>query len=188
VKNVLIAVYHITRFPALYSPNELEFTHAWLPRDQFEEVVERDGWIFARLGNGFLALLSQNPYQWHDLPGEDQGREILVNGKNNIWICELGRKEVDGEFSAFISKILAAEVLYNGLNVSYQSPSQGHLQFGWKEPLRQDGRLISQAEYPRYASPYVQADFPSEMITIQLDGKKLELDWTIGRRIASSFL
>jgi hypothetical protein len=188
VKNVLIAVYHITRFPALYSPNELEFTHAWLPRDQFEEVVERDGWIFARLGNGFLALLSQNPYQWHDLPGEDQGREILVNGKNNIWICELGRKEVDGEFSAFISKILAAEVMYNGLNVSYQSPSQGHLQFGWKEPLRQDGRLISQAEYPRYASPYVQADFQSEMITIQLDGKKLELDWTIGRRIASSFL
>jgi hypothetical protein len=188
VKNVLIAIYHITPFPALHVPNELWFTHAWLPRDQFEEVVERDGWIFARLGEGYLALLSQQPYRWHDLPGEDQGREILVEGKNNIWICELGRKEVDGPFSDFIARIIEAKVLFAGSSVSYQSPSQGDLQFGWKEPLRQEGRLVPLGDYPRYASPYVQADFPSEMVTIQLDGKTLELDWTIGRRIASSFI
>ena len=61
IKNVLIAIYQIARFPALHVPNELWFTHAWLPRDQFEEIVERDGWIFARLDEGYLALLSQHP-------------------------------------------------------------------------------------------------------------------------------
>ncbi len=188
VKNVLIAIYHLNRFPALHVPNELWFTHAWLPQDQFEEVVEQEGWIFARLGKGYLALLSQHPYQWHDRPGEDQGREVLVNSKNNIWICELGRKEVDGSFPDFIKRILNAEVLFSSLNVSYNSPSQGHLQFGWHTPLRQDDRLVPLDDYPRYASPYVQADFPSEMINIQLDGKSLDLDWTIGRRIASSFI
>lgn len=188
IKNVLLAVYHLTRFPAFYTPNELWFTHAWLPRDQFEEIVERDGWIFARLGRGYLALLSQNPYQWHDLPGEDQGREILVDSKDNIWICELGRQEVDGGFPDFIEKILSAKVLFSGLKVTYDSPSQGQLQFGWNGPLLQDGRAVALGDYPRYASPYAQAEFPSEMITIQLEGKSLELDWTIGRRIASSFV
>ncbi len=95
---------------------------------------------------------------------------------------------MDGAFPDFIEKILGAEVLFAGSNVSYRSPSQGHLQFGWNGPLRQDERQVLLGDFPRYASPYVQAEFPSEMITIQLDGKSLELDWTIGRRIASSFV
>ena len=52
-------------------------SHAWLPRDQFDAVVEREGWVFARKGDGYLALRSQQPYRWQDAPGEDQGREII---------------------------------------------------------------------------------------------------------------
>jgi len=80
-------------------------------------------------GDGYLALLSEHPYSWHDLPGEDQGREILVESKHNIWICEMGRRETDGEFAEFIDRILHAEVLFSGLSVSYNSPSQGLLKF-----------------------------------------------------------
>lgn len=188
IKNVLIAVYHLTSFPALYVPNELWFTHAWLPRDRFEEVTEREGWIFARLGDGYLALLSQNPYRWHDLPGEDQGREVIVESKDNIWVCEMGRRQVDGDFYQFIDRILQAEVLFSNLGISYHSPTQGIIKFGWKGPLIQGGRQVLQEDYPRYGSPYVQAEFPSELIKIQLNDQALELDWTIGRRISSSFI
>ncbi|OGO33751.1 MAG: hypothetical protein A2W35_12355 [Chloroflexi bacterium RBG_16_57_11] len=188
IKNVLIAIYHITRFPALFVSNELEYTHAWIPRDQFEEVIELEGWIFARLGEGFLGLLSQHPYRWHDLPGEDRGREVLAEGKDNIWICELGRRQVDGEFSQFIDRILQAEVQLSRLFVRYQSPSQGFLEFGWDGHFRQDGRDVPIENFPRYGSPYVQADFPSELITIQHDEKILELDWTVGRRTASGYV
>lgn len=188
IKNVLIAAYHITRFPAFYVTNELDYTHAWVPRDRFGEVIEREGWIFARLGDGYLALLSQQPYRWHDLPGEDRGREILVEGKDNIWICELGRRAVDGEFSHFIDSILKAEVLFSRLSVSYRSPSQGFLEFSWDGPFRQDGREVPIGNFPRYASPYVQVDFPAELIPIQHGDKFLELDWTVGRRTASGYL
>jgi hypothetical protein len=63
-KNVAIIIYNIEKIPALYVPIKHFFTHAWLPKDKFDEVIEKNGWIFARKGDGYLALRSQNPYFW----------------------------------------------------------------------------------------------------------------------------
>jgi hypothetical protein len=181
-KNVLFAIYRLDKYPSLTSYDLLPITHAWLPRDQFEEVLEQDGWIFARYGEAYLALLSENPYEWRELPGEDHHREILVAAKRNIWICELGRKAVDGDFSSFIKKILEAEVQFSGSRLVYQSPSQGRLEFGWEGLLRHEGRTLSLENYPRYASPYCQADFPPEKIQINLGDDCLNLDWITPQR------
>jgi hypothetical protein len=186
VKNVLIAIYRITKERAINVPNQLFYSHAWLPRDRFEEVVEKEGWIFARLGEGYLALLSEHPYEWRELPGEEKGREVIVQARNNIWLCELGRRAINGSFAEFMERILEAEVLFSGSNVSYRSPTQGLLQFGWKAPLRRDGRTISLTDYPRYASPYAQAAFPSEQVNIQLGDHTLSLDWVNGERQVST--
>ncbi len=188
IKNVAIIIYRIMKSGGKSVQNELQYTHAWLPRDRFEEVVEQEGWIFARLGDGYLALLSEHPYEWRTMPGEDQRREVIVPGKNNIWLCELGRRAVDGDFHEFVQRILQAEVRYSGSKVSYRSPSQGHLQFGWNESLRQDGRVVPLRDYPRFASPYSQADFPPEQIDIHLDQHSLHLDWLNGERQASSLV
>jgi hypothetical protein len=59
-----VIIYKIEKIPALYVPIQYFFTHAWLPKDKFDEVVERSGWILARKGEGYLALRSQNPYVW----------------------------------------------------------------------------------------------------------------------------
>jgi hypothetical protein len=176
-KNVLIAIYRLDKYPMLVPQELLPLTHAWLPRDRFEEIYEKDGWIFARYGEAYLALLSENPYEWRELPGEDQHREILVTGKRNIWICELGRRAVDGDFSEFTRRILDAEVEFSRSHVRYQSPSQGWIEFSWDGPFRHEDRIVSQEDYPRYASPYCLADFPPEKIHIELDGQSLDLDW-----------
>ena len=59
VKNVLICIYNLHKKPAMYVPTRHFFTHAWLPPDQFDEVVEQNGWVFARKNWGYLALRSQ---------------------------------------------------------------------------------------------------------------------------------
>jgi hypothetical protein len=177
IKNVVIAVYRLDKMPSRLVRSKLDFTHAWLPRDQFDEVVEREGWIFTRLNDGYLALLSQYPYEWRDKPGEDRNREIIVNKRHNIWLCEMGRRETDGSFSTFVQRILQAELFFSDSSVSYHSPSQGHLQFGWKGPLLLDGREIPLGDYPRYASPYAQAPFPPEEIKIDLGEESLHIDW-----------
>ncbi len=170
VKNVLFAVYRISRMPGIYMTNKLFFTHAWFPRDSFDEVAEEKGWVFGRKGDGYIALRSQNSYYWQT-EGDDADCEIIASGLKNIWICEMGRKEVDGEFKAFIDKIAGASIVFNGLNVAYNSPSQGLLEFGWQGSLRQEGKVVGLGGYPRYDNPYSKADFPLSALTIEHAGK-----------------
>ena len=177
VGNVVIAVYRIHRKPALYVRGRLAFTHAWLPRDKFDAVVEREGWVFAARGDGYLALRSQQPYHWQEQPGEDQGREMIADGEANIWLCELGRRADDGDFDTFIGRICRAAVRYDGLRVTYDSPSQGRLEFGWHGPLRCGGQVVPLHGYPRYDNPYVHADFPAQRVSVSAGGCSIELDW-----------
>ena len=187
VKNVAIVIYKLEKIPALYVPVRHFFTHAWLPRDKFDEVIERGGWVFARKGRGYLALRSQRPYHWQTGGGEDQGREVIAEGKTNIWICELGAASEHGSFAAFVEKILAAALAFDGLTVTYHSPSQGQLRFGWTGDLTQNDQLIALHRNARYDNPYVQADFPSENVYIRCGEHSLSLDWnTTTRQVDTS--
>ncbi|MBN1657468.1 MAG: hypothetical protein JXA93_03655 [Anaerolineae bacterium] len=177
IENVALIIYNLSTRPGLYLTNRLLFTHAWLPRDQFDDVVERDSWIFARYRDAYLALRSQHPYRWQDEPGDDCGREIIVPGKQNIWLCELGRRADNGPFDSFVAQICAAPLAFHRLSVNYHSPSQGPLHFGWRGPLRQNGTPVPLGPYPRYHNPYTYAPFPLTHLTIQSSTRSLRLDW-----------
>jgi hypothetical protein len=168
--------------------NRLLFTHAWLPKDKFDQVVERDGWVFARKGDGYLALHSRNPCRWQTEEGEDQYREIIAKGKTNIWLCELGSRDQSGDFSQFIAAIRAARLTFRGLSVDYTSPSQGRIEFGWRGPFRQNGQVLALHDYPRYANIYSKASFPAERVEIQQGGHRLVLDWREGERDVSRYV
>jgi hypothetical protein len=188
IENVVLAIYDIHRRPALYVQNRNGFTHAWLPRDRFDAVQERDGWIFARRGNGYLALRSAQPYHWQTEPGEDRDREVIAPGRRNVWICEMGRLDDDGPFEQFCQRIAAARVSFGGRSVVYESPSQGFLEFGWKGELRQRGRAVPLHGYPRYENPFVHADFPASEITVRHGSESLRLDWPTATREATHLL
>jgi hypothetical protein len=191
-KNVAVVVYNIEKIPALYVPIRHFFTHAWLPKDKFDQVVEQHGWIFARKGNGFLALRSMQPYAWNTGTGgyshnpEDVGREIVAGGVRNIWICQLGRKPDDGEFSRFVETIAGAEVIFNGLNVEYHSPGNGCIRFGWESSFSVDSVEIPLRSYPRYENPYCLADFDPPEIRVAAGDKELILNWPQVRRSFST--
>ncbi len=154
-KNVLAAVYRISTAPGLYHTNRLRFTHAWLPRAAFDAVAERGGWIFARKGEGYLALRASNGYRW---AGEG-GEEVISEGLRCIWLCELSRAAVDGPFERFIERICAAPLAFHGLRVRYDSPSLGRFEFGWRGGLRVAGREVPLRGYPRYENPFFSAPF-----------------------------
>lgn len=186
VKNVLIAVYRIDTRPGLYLTSRLRFTHAWLPRDQFDEVREQAGWIFARRGEAYLALRSQRPYRWkaagEGAADEDVGREVIADGLTNIWICELGARRESGSFDDFIDAICAARLRFSGLKVEYDSPSQGRLAFGWRGGLTCGGQPIELGGFARYDNPYARAPFPPGQIEVRRGAESLLLDWEQGRR------
>ncbi|RIL08132.1 MAG: hypothetical protein DCC71_00620 [Proteobacteria bacterium] len=184
VENVAIALYRIHRRPALHVASRPLFTHAWLPRDRFDELREQGGWRFARRGDGYLALFASPAAHWNESPdaGEDRGRELVAHGRETVWICELGRRASDGPFDDFASRIAAAPLAVRGLAVAYESPSQGRLEFAWRGPLRQRGRAVPLRDFPRYDAPWVRADYPSERIEVRAGGHGLALDWPRGVR------
>ena len=188
IKNVAIIVYKISTSMGLYLTHTLRFTHAWLPRDKFDEIVEKQDWVFARKGDGYLALWSQQPYQWQTQEGPDKDREVIAQGVRNIWICELGRKATDGAFDAFADRICRAEIASNGLSVRFASPSQGMLEFGWWGPFKQDGKVSPLGDYPRYDNPHVETSFPSTTVTANCAGHSLTLNWDTLERTASNFV
>ena len=197
VKNMNICIYKLEKlFPALYVPIRNFYTHAWIPKDKFDEVFEKNGWIFARKNEGYLALFSQQPYFWHEeglkidgcyIPNnqEDFNREVIVPGKQNIWICQLGRKALDGTFTEFRQKILNAKLITNGLDVEFHSPGNGVVKFGWKDPFTVNGEYFELDEYPRYDNPYVRSDFDPNEIHVHSNGKELYLNWETGERRTS---
>jgi hypothetical protein len=188
VRNVVIAIYDARRRPALYVQNRKAFTHAWLPRERFDEVVERGGWILARLGDGYLALRSRQPWSWQEGPGEDRGREIVAAGRRNVWICEMGRRADSGDFPAFVEAVTSAPVSFGSRSVRYESPSQGRLEFGWSGRLRRNGRTVPLDGYARYDNPWVRAEFPADEVTVRHGDHSLRLGWKAGVREASGFL
>jgi hypothetical protein len=181
VENVLVALYRIHRRPALYVQNRNLLTHAWLPRDRFDEVREAAGWVFARRRDGYLALRSNRPLAW-TASGDDAGAELVARGREHVWICELGRRAGDGPFEQFVDRIRAASLRFDGLAVAYESPSQGRIEFDWRGPLRRQGVPVPMRDLPRYESPWCHADFPSDRIEARCEGAALGLDWIAGTR------
>ena len=191
IKNVAIEIYDISTDPGLYLPSQMLQTAAFVPRGKFDQVVERGGWIFVRKGAGFLALWSRQPYVWQTNPDDaEMGGmyEIVAPGQRNIWILEADRVGRYRSFAEFRSAILNASLHATESAVSYDSPSQGLLQFGSAGPLTQRGAAVSVSNYDRYQSRFSYAAFPGETFEFRHGQDSLVLDFANQARQVSRFV
>jgi hypothetical protein len=173
----------VLRFPWrwLFSPGPaqeelLDYTVAVLRRSAFDEVIERKGWVLARKGNGYLALRSQMAVRWTE-KGVLQGEGLIADGRRNVWICQLGRAAIDGAFSEWVDRIVAAPLSFGDLAVTYSAPGVGELAFAWEGPLTVDGKAVNLADYQRFDNPYCRAEFGRGLYEIQHEGDSLKIDF-----------
>ena len=172
-KDTLIAIYHL---PA---DDPLGFTHAYFPALSFDEYLLRSGWAFARQGSGYLALtnslaidlIRQGPYAY---------RELRAAGLEQVWLCQLGRAALDGDFAAFQEKVLASQPDFDGLNVHHLSMRGTTLNFGWEGPLLVDGSPQPLAGFKHIENLYAEAELPCQQMLIHSGEDGLRLDFQIG--------
>jgi hypothetical protein len=174
-RQVLVCIHHVP------PDNPLPFSHAYFPRAAFDEVVDRAPWTFARKGDGYLALYSQNPTQWRP-DGDGAPVELRARAANNTWICEIGSKGRPGDFAQFVQAVSAAPVRCEGLQVRYGSPSAEEMTFGWEDPLRVAGAEVPLHDSPRFDNPYCQAAFLAPRIEIRRGDARLTLDFDANQR------
>lgn len=168
--NVLICLHLV------WPGDAFPFSHAYFPRDAFDEVVERNQWICARKERGYIALYASKPYHWL---ADENGRdvEVRVDSTEVAWICELGEEGQWPDFASFVGAVTSARVVCQGLQVAYTSPSQGQLLFGWEDELQIDGEIVPLHNYPRFDNPYCRCDFDTRKVTIRYMDEEIALDF-----------
>ncbi len=186
-ENVAIILYKISTAPGLYVTHDLEYTHAWFPKDKFDTVTQSGNWIFGKRKDGYIGLWSQKEPKWVK-SGEYANKEIIAEGKRNIWICEMGSHREFGTFDKFIEAISNSKIKAGSLSIEYHSPSQGKLEFGWEGDLKRGGEAIQLNNYPRYWNKYVKTSFPADVINIHYGNHFLNLDYYNLNRTESAFL
>jgi hypothetical protein len=186
-ENVAIILYEISTAPGLYVTHDLEYTHAWFPKDKFDTVTQTGNWVFGKRKDGYIGLWSQNEPEWVD-SGEYSNKEIIAEGKKNIWICELGNKTEYQSFNDFIAAVSSSQISEKSFGIEYHSPSQGILEFGWEAALKKEGQAIQLNNYPRYWNKYVKTSFPADAISIKHNNHSLILDYEGLKRNASGYL
>jgi len=176
------------------------YTHAYLPQDHFDAVTQLGAWTFAQRGDGYVALYSYRPTEWLTYDpavvatnGMAKPFDLRAGGgADNVWIVECGRAADWGTFDAFRDAIAAAPVEVTplppigtnagGFDVAYDSPSRGHITFGWDAPLTVNGVGTPIAAYPRRDNPYSRTEYGDPHTAIDVDGYHVDLDFTAGTR------
>jgi hypothetical protein len=152
-KDVLVSVHNLP------VDDWMGFTHAYFPAAAFDEQVLRDGWAFARTGEGYLAITAARGIELVTL-GDNAFRELRSDGVQNVWLVQMGRAALDGSFTDFQEKVLARPLTFGDLDVRYETLRGQVLTFGWQGPLALDGEAQPLNNFKHMENPYCVVDFP----------------------------
>lgn len=148
--NSLIAVYSPGYPNGERGTNYQEMTHAFFPTEHFDEIVEENGWVFGRKGDGYVGLWSWRSTHWADVADNPGGLTepydlLAPGGASNVWITEVGDTSTYKDFHDFVDRITATQprvqmTTDDQITVSHTSPTQGELGWGTApEPFTVDG-------------------------------------------------
>ena len=195
-RNVLVCLYNTD---VNLVPDFTHSTHAYFPRCFMDEFCEKDGWVFGRKGEAYVALraLSGNGVwvapdpEFLPTMGLDKEKdkdiapyELSAGGRSNVWICELGSRRENGTFAAFTQQIAGAVAEGDVFGMRYVSPSLGEMTVGWNLPLTVNGEKIALRDYDRYDDCYGVTPAGARRMALSHGGHSLRLDWENGLRQA----
>jgi len=180
-----------------------DVTHAFFPTEHFDEVVEQDGWVIGRKGDGYVALWSWRPTHWRTYaPGTytlgltERYDLVAEGGADNVWITEVGRRAdwatAADPFAAFVAAVTASQpqvtprpaaggaphTRKDGFDVEYASPTEGAMSVGWDGAFVVGGDEQPLHGYPRMDSPFTHVDFDTWHYRITAGGASLVHDFT----------
>ena len=92
-KNIHISIYRLGGRRGYLEKQRHMFTHAWFPFSRFDEVELRGRYAFGRKEKAFIALIGATELRRD--PGKED--ELFQDGRDQFWICELGRDADQGE-------------------------------------------------------------------------------------------
>ena len=175
-KNIHLSIYNIKQRKGFMERNRVAYTHAYFPQDKFDEVVLNDNYIIGRLGEVYIALIGRYTLKVNPKDTSD----IIQEGLETFWICEIGTVREYNFFEAFVSSIFSREINYSNNTLSYKTDKQYTLTY--KGDFKIEGKIIN-TDYERLETPYVKAARKPKEIKVESEGRKLYLNFDKAERI-----
>ena len=152
--------------------------------------VDTGAWIFGRAGDGYVALYSGQKPEW-TTSGDWADREIMAEGKRNVFILQVGSREEFGSYLNFKRRVLASRIHINGLHwsysdfqCSYDSPGGKRLELHYDDDqVRYAGLEFSDDDFPRVRNPFSQVAWGQDRYAIQHAGVSVIHDVARGERL-----
>ena len=167
-----------------------DFTHAYVPQDQFDEVVQRDRRTVARKGGAAIALWSWRPTSWrtHD-PATTATRGMVrpfdlvaSGGPDNVWVVEVADQDVDRWMADVVAAEPDVERDDDGFRVRWTSPAWGGVGFGSTGPFTVAGEEVALGDFPRHESRWATVDRLASRYEVRTPEADLILDFQRGTR------
>jgi hypothetical protein len=167
-QDALIAIY------ALPAEDWMGFTHAYFPIHAFDDYVLQGGWAFARKDSGYIALTASGGLS---LPrsGHSAYRELRSPGRQIVWLCQMGRAALDGDFEAFQARVLDLPLDYTPSDaagspgVRWTTLRGDELRLDWTGPFVKNGEVMPLAAGHHINNAYCVAEFPAEVMDIHFN-------------------
>ena len=149
-------------------------THCFFEQARFDEVRFVGKWAFARVGQGYTGIYSQNGFAVGDF-GQYAGRELICRARENTWLVECGREADWGSFDAFVAALSSAEIENQESQIVYISPTIGEFVTGWDVAPTVSGAPLQLHGYPLVESPWATSAFGSGEMTLRYGDEKYEI-------------
>jgi hypothetical protein len=166
----------------------VDYTHAYFPQERFEEVAQQGNWTFGKKGDGYVGLWSQRKPEWRThgpevfTHGLTQPFDLVARGgAKNVWIAEVGDAAKWGTFEAFRNALTNSNPTVHAGTVTYSSPTEGTMTFGFDAPLTVKGQTVELHEDARIDNPFVTVPFDGRRYEVKGADASLILDfdaWT----------
>lgn len=169
-KEALVAIYNLPE------DSVLGFTHAYFPMYAFDETVFEGGWAFARKNQGYLAVTASAGFELQKT-APDGYRELRSTARQNVWVCQVGNVEKDGNFLQFREKILKNKFVCQELSVELETAHGSHLAFDWQGAFKVNGQEVILGGFPHVDHPNGKAEFPAHQMDIEYGDTLFRLDF-----------
>ena len=176
-ENVGVIQYRTQPVPIADAYISSDHTHAFFPRDGFDEVLQDGHWTFGMKGEGYVGLWSQGAVSWN----EGNSYELDAEGLENVWVVELGSSAEWASFEDFVAALSTAAISADA-GVVYASPSVGEVSVGWEGPMTVAGTAIDLGPYDRWDNAYASVEHGAWATRVDLDDQRLVLDFDAGER------
>jgi len=175
-RNVNLTIYVLPDKKGIMERKLLHFTHAYFPKAVFDEVRIESNYAFGRYRDVYVAFTAKNELHY----AEGSTDDLVQEGKETFWICEIGTADEERDFERFIGRIESNTCVYDKKVLTYVSNGRTYrLEYG--RDFYVDGKKVD-TDYPRINSPYARVERGAKTMKFEYKGKRLYLDFDNGVR------